>query len=129
MKRYENAQELREAPYARVSAWMGADGLNLKGDELTVFALMYEREHAQADSGRIDADYIARAIGADGETVYAVINSLVKKGLLGLALSAGSFIDMYPVSEGDVLERLNGPAKTRQRADGPQSGQTEEKAE
>lgn len=129
MRRYENAQELKDAPYARVSAWMGADGLNLKGDELTVFALLYEREHAQADSGRIDADYIARAIGADGAAVYAVINSLVKKGLLGLALSAGSFIDMYPVNEDEALERLNRPARPRQRPDAAQEGQQEEKAE
>lgn len=101
-----DVNELAGAPYFKAMAWMSGE-LGLKGSALTVFALMFEREHSIGDDrSRIDAAYLCEAIGQDASTVFAVLSDLVRKGYLTLNLSGSDFVGSFTVDMDEVCAAI-----------------------
>ena len=101
-------EDLRNAPYIKVMTWM-TDGLRLKGNALTAFSLLFEREHSgDVDTARIDAGYLSEAMGTSPAETFQVLSDLVKKGLVKPDFNGGDFLTAFKVDTDNVMAALSG---------------------
>lgn len=99
--------DLKDAPHIKVMPWMGSsDCLGLKGDELSVFAALFERRYGDSeDSARIDAAWLCSYLGCEPVTVHKILSDLLKKGYVTINLQGGDFLDAFAIDEGCVVAR------------------------
>lgn len=100
--------ELKGRPYCKICSWMTAD-LKLKGRELYVFALLFERDASDApDRERIDGAYIAEMCDVSVTEVFQIFNALERKGLLRVGLGADGISAHYTVDRAGVMTAVSG---------------------
>ena len=93
--------DLTHAPYVRIYSWMGSQ-LKLKGNELTAFALIFERDVLGSESVealRIDGAYIARACGIQPTEIFQILSSLERKHLLRVEFGEDGMSTYFKVDE------------------------------
>lgn len=101
---------IKDTPWAAVSSWM-VDDLKLKGTDLMVYALLFERDvRSGTDSARIDSTYVFDAAGVDGAEVFASLTKLATKdGLLEIVFSGeGGLLEGFRASIELAERRIQG---------------------
>ena len=64
-----------------IEHWM-IDGLRLKGNELIIFALLYDLLKYHNNCVQVSNMYISKILGLNYKTVFSMIESLVRKGFI-----------------------------------------------
>lgn len=93
--------DLTQAPYVRTYSWMRSR-LKLRGNELTAFALIFERDVAGADDVsalRIDGPYIARACNIQPNEIFQIFSNLERKHLLRVEFGEDGMSTYFKVDE------------------------------
>lgn len=100
----EQVHVLSTQPYIKVMRWM-TKNLKLKGNDLTAFALLFERQVLEDDDARrINASYLFAALELDGASTFGVLSGLVKKGLVKPDFAGDGLLDSFKVDMESVVE-------------------------
>lgn len=100
--------DLLESGYVTVRPWMVSE-LSLKGADLLIFALLFERDCESEDAGRITGQYMSDVSGLDRTEVLKRMQALKTKGLLKDFFLDDGFSSRLVVDEDGVAEAIANP--------------------